>query len=148
MRPDTLQRARPKTAYSLDEQVGFLLRQVMQRHAAIFAARVDNAVTATQWAALAKLSETGAISQNALGRLTVMDAATIKGVVERLTRRALTRVDPDPDDARRRLVSLTEAGHALVRELTPVAAAITEETVSALNARERAQLKGLLKRLR
>ena len=128
--------------------MGFLLRQVVQRHAALFAARVDNDVTPTQWAALSKLSETGAISQNALGRMTVMDAATIKGVVERLTRRCLTRVDPDPTDARRRLVTLTEAGHALVRKLTPVAAAITEETLKALNPDERAQLMGLLKRMR
>ena len=54
--------ARP--SYILDEQVGFILRQVSQRHAVIFAREIGINLTPTQWAALAKLSETGPCSQN------------------------------------------------------------------------------------
>ena len=134
-------------AYRLDDQIGFILRRVAQRHAAIFAAGVDDEVTATQWAALAKLAETGPVGQNLLGRLTVMDAATIKGVIDRLAGRGLVTTGPDPGDGRRRLVALTGAGEDLVVRLTPRAARITEETLAPLDARDRAALAKLLMRL-
>src|SRR4029453_12934721 len=88
-------------AYVLDSQVGFILRQVRQRHAVIFDELIGEGVTPTQWAALAKLQEIGPTSQNLLGRLTSMDAATIKGVVLRLGKRHLVETGPDPGDARR-----------------------------------------------
>src|SRR3954467_7619767 len=78
-----------KPSYILDEQIGFILRQVWQRHATIFAKEIGINLTAAQWAALAKLTETGPCSQNLLGRLTAMDVATIKGVIDRLTARGL-----------------------------------------------------------
>ncbi len=96
--------------YVLEEQIGFILRQVWQRHATIFAREIGINLTPTQWAALAKLTETGPCSQNQLGRLTAMDVATIKGVIDRLTARGLTETSPDPEDGRRLLVSLTRAG--------------------------------------
>src|SRR5712671_4539616 len=95
-----------RPAYVLEEQVGFILRQVWQRHAAIFARQIGINLTPTQWAALAKLTETGPCSQNQLGRLTAMDVATIKGVIDRLTARGLTETSPDPEDGRRLVVSL------------------------------------------
>ena len=64
-------------SYKLDDQVGFVLRQAQQRHAALFASLMIEGLTPTQWAALSKLAEIGATSQNRLGRLTAMDAATI-----------------------------------------------------------------------
>src|ERR1700754_4004878 len=90
-----------KPAYILDEQIGFILRQVWQRHATIFARDIGINLTPTQWAAVSKLAETGACSQNQLGRLTAMDVATIKGVIDRLTARGLTETSPDPEDGRR-----------------------------------------------
>jgi DNA-binding MarR family transcriptional regulator len=134
--------------YILDDQVGFLLRQVAQRHAAIFAAGIESDLTTTQWAALAKLAEIGPLSQNLLGRHTAMDAATIKGVIDRLTKRGLTETRPDPEDGRRLLVALSEAGRALVAHATPQALRITDETLAPLNPEERDVLVGLLARLR
>ncbi len=100
-----------RPSYVLEEQIGFILRQVWQRHAAIFAREIGINLTPTQWAAFAKLTETGPCSQNQLGRLTAMDVATIKGVIDRLTARGLTETSADPGgrpppagqpDARRR----------------------------------------------
>ena len=53
-----------RQVYVLDEQIGFILRQVWQRHAAIFTRDIGAELTPTQWAALAKLAETGPCSQN------------------------------------------------------------------------------------
>lgn len=75
--------------YVLDEQIGFLLRVAMQRHTSIFTGRMVEGLTQTQFAALAKLYEVGPCSQNQLGRLIYLDAATIKGVVDRLGRAGL-----------------------------------------------------------
>jgi len=88
-----------RPSYILDEQIGFILRQVWQRHATIFAREIGINLTSAQWAALAKLTETGPCSQNLLGRLTAMDVATIKGVIDRLTARGLTETSPDPRTA-------------------------------------------------
>lgn len=134
--------------YVLDEQIGFVLRQVGQRHTAIFAERFANDVTTMQWAALAKLAEIGPTSQNLLGRLTAMDVATIKGVVDRLSRRGLLDTVPAPDDARRRLVRLTDEGERFVVAGMPTAIAITEETLAPLSRKERATLVALLAKLK
>ena len=150
-KPMSGQRPRSKhgePGYVLDEQIGFVLRQVSQRHALIFATGVEGEVTATQWAALSKLQEAGPLSQNLLGRLTVMDAATIKGVIDRLSQRGLTETRPDPEDGRRVLVALTPDGRALVERLIPKALAITENTLAPLDPDERTALASLLSRLR
>ena len=143
------QRVKPaKPSYILDEQIGFILRQVWQRHAAIFAREIGINLTPTQWAALSKLMETGPCSQNQLGRLTAMDVATIKGVIDRLTARGLTETSSDPEDGRRLLVSLTRAGQQLAEKAAPNAVAITRETLAPLDAKERETLMELLGRLR
>lgn len=133
--------------YSLDDQIGFILRKVSQRHTAIFAAAFGSDLTAPQWAALAKLHENGPTSQNQLGRLVALDAATIKGVVDRLGARGFTETSPDPDDARRVRVALTESGRKEAERGFATAAAITEETLAPLDAGQRAQLIALLKAL-
>jgi DNA-binding MarR family transcriptional regulator len=138
--------ARP--AYVLEAQIGFLLRQVWQRHATIFAKRIGINLTSPQWAALAKLSEVGPCSQNQLGRLIAMDVATIKGVIDRLSARGLTETRTDPADGRRLLVSLTRAGEQLAETCVPNALAITAETLAPLDARERETLMTLLAKLR
>ena len=142
----TVKPARP--SYVLDEQIGFILRQVWQRHATIFAREIGINLTPTQWAALSKLSEVGACSQNQLGRLTSMDVATIKGVIDRLTARGLTETSPDPDDGRRLMVSLTRAGQQMADKAAPNAFTISKETLAPLDAKERETLMALLGKLR
>jgi MarR family transcriptional regulator, lower aerobic nicotinate degradation pathway regulator len=134
--------------YRLDEQVGFVLRQVQQRHALIFASAFGDDLTPMQWAALAKLAERGECSQNLLGRLVSMDVATVKGVVDRLAKRGLAETGADPDDRRRVVVRLTEAGRRLYKASEGRATRVTEETLQPLTEGEREQLLGLLRRLR
>jgi DNA-binding MarR family transcriptional regulator len=135
-------------SYVLDEQIGFILRQVSQRHAMIFARDIGADLTSTQWAALSKLAETGPCSQNQLGRLTAMDVATIKGVIDRLTARGLTETSADPEDGRRLRVSLTRAGQQLTEKVAANALAISKETLAPLDPRERELFVALLEKLR
>lgn len=133
-------------AYRLDDQVGFLMRLANQRHIAIFG-RLIPELTPMQFAASAKLHELGSASQNELGRQTAMDAATMKGVVDRLTRKGLVRTRPDPTDQRRVVAALTPAGEALYREHVPAAHAITAETLAPLTEAERTRFLALLAKL-
>lgn len=133
-------------AYSLDEQVGFLLRRANQRHLSIFAREMGD-LTPTQFAALAKLQEHGPMSQNDLGRRTAMDAATMKGVVDRLVRKGLVQTRADQDDLRRVIAALTPAGAARITAAIPAAHAITAATLDPLTERERGTLLALLAKL-
>jgi DNA-binding MarR family transcriptional regulator len=94
-----------------------------------------------------KLQAAGPLSQNHLGRLTAMDPNTAQGVILRLLRRRLVMRQPSPEDRRRKLLSLTEAGAALASRLKEEGRAISEATLAPLTARERRQLLALLARL-
>src|SRR5215467_5596359 len=133
--------------YVLDDQVGFLMRIAMQRHTSIFTSRMLEGLTQTQFAALAKLHEVGPCSQNYLGRLICLDAATIKGVVDRLHLRGFVTALNDPKDRRRRAVALTERGRTVTEAAMAVASAITTATLGPLGADEQRQITKLLRKL-
>jgi DNA-binding MarR family transcriptional regulator len=133
--------------YTLDEQIGFLMRIALQRMTAIFAARMIEALTPTQFFALAKLAEVGPCSQNHLGRLIYLDAATIKGVVDRLVARGFVTSLNDPNDRRRRAVALTDRGDLVTQAATFIATEITETSIASLTAEERRTLADLLKKI-
>src|SRR6476619_4047278 len=133
--------------YVLDDQGGFLMRVAMQRHTSIFTSRMIEGLTQTQFAALAKLYEVGPCSQNHLGRLIYLDAATIKGVVDRLHLRGLVTALNDPKDRRRRAVSLTDRGRRVTEAAMLVAAEITAATLGPLSAEERRIVVKLLRKL-
>ena len=141
-------RVTPSTAYRLEQQVGYILRQASQRHAAIFSSRIPEQLTTTQFATLVRLQEVGPCSQNKLGRLTAMDAATIKGVTDRLIQRGFVAATIDPEDGRRRMLALTSAGLDIVARAIPVGLEISAETLEPLDAAEREQFITLLKKLR
>jgi MarR family transcriptional regulator, lower aerobic nicotinate degradation pathway regulator len=133
--------------YRLDDQVGFLLRVAMQRHTAIFMSRIIKGLTQTQFAALAKLREVGPCSQNQLGRLIYLDAATTKGVVDRLEARGFVTARPDARDRRRRAIALTDKGRAAADAAVKVARQITHHTLVPLTAAEQRSVIRLLRKL-
>lgn len=136
------------SGYVLADQVGHLLRRAHQRATQIFLETFDEAgLTPTQWAALAKLAEVSSASQNALGRLTAMDPATIQGVIRRLEARGLTEREPDPDDRRRTRLRLSADGVVLVRRLTGTGFAVSDKTLAPLDETERARFLELLRKL-
>ena len=130
----------------LDDQIGYVLRRVTQRHLALFSELIPE-VTTTQYAVLARLAELGPQSQNHLGRATAMDAATIKGVVDRLARQGLVTTTANPTDRRRLTVALTPAGHALFTKALDAALMVSDRTLGPLKPKERKRLLALLARL-
>ncbi len=133
--------------YRLDDQVGYLLRLAYQRHTLIFQDHALNNLTPTQFSALIRLSECGPCSQNQLGRLIAVDAATIKGVVDRLYDKNLVTLEKDANDRRRILISLSPKGLNMLAGLQAMGRSVTEETLDALQPGERAAFLELLRKL-
>ncbi len=140
------ERAAAEEDYRLEDHIGFVLRKANQRHLALFSARISD-LTPPQFAALARLEEVGETSQNQLGALIAMDAATIKGVIDRLKARGLVELDTHKQDRRRLVVRLSAKGRETLARLRPLAFAITEETLAPLTGRERASLMRLLAKI-
>ncbi len=132
----------------LERQAGHLRRRAHQRHSAIFQEKIGDAqLTPLQFAALVKLRDLTEVSQNHLGRLTAMDAATMQGVIKRLASRNLIKRRPDPDDRRRLIVSLSSEGYELVNTLVSSGSDITAQTLEPLCPAERKQFLDLLTKL-
>ncbi len=131
------------STYQLTDQIGYILRRANQRHLAIFANHIP-AVTPPQFAAISKLRELGPQSQNELGRQIGMDGATIKGVVERLKKRGLVVTYRNKEDQRLLFAKLNEDGQKFFTDNIEAAREISNQTLLALNAKERTTIMQLL----
>ena len=133
--------------YQLEDQVGFIMRCVNQRHLSIFS-RLIPELTPTQFSTLAKLCATGQASQNELGRMIAIDAATIKGVVDRLKHRGLISSESQPSDLRRLILKPTEEGRQLFHQISAAARQVSEDTLKPLSEKEKQVFMNLLAKLR
>ncbi|MFD1511308.1 MarR family winged helix-turn-helix transcriptional regulator [Lacimonas salitolerans] len=132
--------------YRLEDQIGFKLRLANQKHLELFA-RMMPEVTPTQFAILARLRETGPISQNDLGRRVGLDAATTKGVIDRLRAKGLVESRKSPTDMRRLVISLSDQGHSFAEKAIATASEISRATSANLTPRELERLLALLDKL-
>ena len=132
--------------YRLEDQIGFKLRLANQKHLEVFTRMMPD-VTPTQFAVLAKLLEEDTISQNQLGRHVGMDAATTKGVVDRLRAKGYVRRVKSTSDMRRLEILLTPEGRAFAEQAVQTAADISAATAQNLSRRELERLLDLLDKL-
>ncbi|MEP3277242.1 MAG: MarR family transcriptional regulator [Stappiaceae bacterium] len=130
----------------VDDQIGFKLRIANQRYLEIIASVVPE-LTPAQFTVLAKLAEEGSVSQNQLGRLVAMDAATIKGVVDRLREKGCVNSAPSETDMRRRIISLSEQGKVHLHNAAERVQEVSDKTLTKLNQAEREHLLVLLDRI-
>lgn len=136
------------SGYRLDDQIGFLLRKANQRHMAICSERIGGMLTPVQFSTLYRLAtEPESVSQNALGRMVAMDAATTKGVVSRLKERGLVVSRPDDGDKRRHMLSTTEKGAEMLAVMLPLMKEISDETLAPLEPYEQDMLLALLHKI-
>jgi len=138
-----------KDSYLFSDQIGHLLRRVYQRHTALFQQYIpDSQLTAAQFVVLCSVRDNQGSSLADIVKATVIDQATVRGVVDaRLKQRELVRVDHDPHDRRKVVINLTPVGQELVRKMEPFALQITESTYGTLNPAERVALEFLLRKM-
>lgn len=139
--------AEQPSGYVLDTNLGFLLRRAQQVNSAIFNQSNESALSTTQFAALHRLVEDGALSQNELGRRVHADGATIKGIVSRLEQRAAVAVRRSESDRRELVIETTEVGVALYRAAVEVSECTSARQLQLLSPGERLLLIELLIRM-
>lgn len=138
----------PQQEYIFSDQIGHFLRRAYQRHTALFQQFIpDSQLTAAQFVVLSSIRTNDGSSLADVVKATVIDQATIRGVVDRLKQRELVSVDHDRMDRRKVVIKLTQAGHDLVAEMEPFAQQITESTYGNLNPAERLALNFLLRKM-
>jgi DNA-binding MarR family transcriptional regulator len=72
---------------------------------------------------------------------------TLTSIVDQLERSGYVRRDPDPSDARSRLVTITPRGHELVELSRPVVERVEAEWTARLGQRRSASLRAILEEL-
>lgn len=129
---------------------GHLIRRMHQISVSAFAAETKAAgfdLTPMQFAALCMLEENPGIEQATLAGLVAIDRATIGGVVARLEARGLLARSVSRTDRRARVLTLTEQGAALLREVRPVVRRAQEVMLKQLAPGERDTLVALLSKV-
>jgi DNA-binding MarR family transcriptional regulator len=141
-------RAATADEYVFSDQVGHLLRRAYQRHVAIFQQTIsDSQLTAAQFVVLCAIRQFVSCSLSEIVKVTAIDQATMRGIIERLKAREVIAVSHDAHDRRKVLVSLTPAGEAIVQATVPAAFAVSEATFGSLNPAERVAIVYLLRKM-
>ncbi|PKW25499.1 MarR family winged helix-turn-helix transcriptional regulator [Phycicoccus duodecadis] len=126
---------------------GHLLRRAQQVHTAIFAEMLGGALTGPQYAVLHVLDGRPGVDQGELGARTGLDRSTTADVGARLERRGWVTRERDPDDARRRRLSLTGEGRRALDEHEPRVLALQDVVLAPLPARARPSFRARLARV-
>ena len=98
-----------QVAAALRVSVGLLVRQLRQ-------AQADGELTLPQLAALARLDRGGPATASALAKQEQISPQSMGATVAALEARGLVGRASDPDDGRRVVLSITDAGLQVVRE--------------------------------
>jgi len=127
---------------------GHLIRRAQQISTAIFTeecARFD--LTAVQYAALSAIEANPGADATRLSALIAFDRSTIGDVLERLEAKGWVARDPSRQDRRIKLLRITPAGTALLRDVEPAVRRVQERLLAPLPPRDRATMLRLLGRL-
>ena len=127
---------------------GHFIRRLQQVAVKLFAEELAHAdITPVQYAALTAVSQRPRIDQATLSSLIGYDRATIGGVVDRLEAKGWLARSADAGDRRLKRLTLTGAGHQVLREVTPAVQKVQARLVEPLAAPERRQFEHLCLKL-
>ena len=132
----------------LDALPGHHIRRLHQIAVAVFLQETQgHGVTPVQFAALHSVAHSPDADQRTLAGRIGLDTSTLAGVIDRLQARGLLLRKPAADDRRVRLLALTDAGHALLREMTPAMLKAQTRMLAPLPKAERAEFMRMLRTL-
>ena len=110
----------PQPPPELETLPGHAIRRLQQIAVAIFLEETAaQAITPVQFAALAEVGRAPQMDQRTLARRIGFDTSTLGGVIDRLQAPGLVQRNPSAQDRRLRLLTLTDAGTALLADVLP-----------------------------
>lgn len=101
-------------------------------------------ITALQYTALSVLVRRPAMSSADLARASFVSAQSTADLVGALERRGMIERHVDPDNRRRMMIRLTEAGRAFLEEYEPLVAQVEERMLQQLDRGQRDALRSYL----
>jgi DNA-binding MarR family transcriptional regulator len=140
---------RRRAPLQLDDYLPYLINRVGAALVARFTelALAHHQLSIDMWRVLAVLSDDSRRRQVDLAGMTSMDASTISRMVTRLLHKGLVKRSRSRTNGREVVVQLTVHGKTLVDQLIPVALSVERSAISAMRARDLAQVKWLLRRM-
>jgi MarR family transcriptional regulator, organic hydroperoxide resistance regulator len=134
---------------NVDECVFFLLTKCSQAGSRFWGQKVASlGVTAVQAMVLAFLSEADSLTSKQLGEKTILDSATLTGILDRLEATGVIERRSNPVDRRAILICLTPEGRMVADTIKTSVEEANREFLKDLSKEEEAMLRGLLRRLR
>ncbi len=135
---------------SMKNQLGnipfHLMRQLLQEHTARWQRSLPE-LTKQQFSVLCAVADKPGIEQLELMDEALMTKATLAELLVRMEKKALLIRTPGETDKRRRLITLTAQGRAVLEQARPLAAAVDATFLSRLNSGQQQQLITLLQSL-
>jgi DNA-binding MarR family transcriptional regulator len=127
---------------------GYLLARLGSRSASAWQGMLrQRELTPHEHGVLLTLLSTGALGQKTLARHVLIDPRNLSAIVEDLVAKDLIQRETNPNDRRRRTLSLTQRGETVAKKLAQAAARIQDELLAGLSSPEQATLNALLSKL-
>lgn len=148
--PDDVTPPPPQTdqAHFVDNYLLYLLASVSHHASGQFHAHVrSKGLRVPEWRVLATLNDEDGAMITTLARISLLEQSHLTKIVDQMERSGWVTRRPDPMDARRVRVFLTEKGRGLATDLVADARAHEDELLSRLSGEEATAIKPVLKQL-
>jgi MarR family transcriptional regulator, lower aerobic nicotinate degradation pathway regulator len=140
--------SKPITMDAVYAAPGYLFRRMQQIAVALFIEECRSfELTPVQYAALIAIHTHPGIDATRLSAVIAFDRSTLGSVIERLEMKKLIDRRPSGEDKRVKLLYLTKAGAAMLRDITPSVEKAQARMMQPLKATERKELLALLTQL-
>lgn len=131
------------------ERTPSLTLYVVKQLELVTRARLDallkpSGVTALQYTALSVLERRPSMSSSDLARASFVRVQSTSDLIAALVRRGLIERAVDPENRRRLLISLTDAGYEFLQTYDPLVAELESEMLAGLSEDERGDFRRLL----
>ena len=121
------------------------LRRLARRVTQIYDSHIEaTGISVGQFGLLAPLNAKGSLSMGVFAERAVMDPTTLTRNLAPMQRDGYVKIAPDPEDRRRRVVSITPKGRRVFRDALPAWRAAQDELAATLGDPAMAQLNGAL----
>jgi DNA-binding MarR family transcriptional regulator len=138
----------PVTMDAVYTKPGYLFRRMQQIAVAIFVEECRAYdLTPVQYAALVAIRTHPGIDATRLSSVIAFDRSTLGNVIERLQAKDYIERKPSPEDRRAKLLYLTKAGTALLRDIMPSVDRAQARMLQPLKPADRKTLLALLTQL-
>lgn len=134
----------PITPAALTAAPGYQVRRLYQAYLAVWVRAVDATLTGPQFAVLTAVDAAPGRDQRSMASAVALDTSTMADVARRLENRGLITRRTAAEDARRKLLFLTEEGERTLRAANDRARALDERLMAPYGPERRDELMQLL----